>query len=133
MSNDPFAEDDEYDPESELYDPDSDSVTIPRVDTEDAGGGLLADVRNELGDEAIDLPDPEPTVDTSDVPAELQRTFWALVLVVNGAVLAFALGAMFVVFEGNWDVGGPLLAGGGILAAFAVRRYRTFDATRADG
>lgn len=89
-------EPDEYDPEEEFRDPESDSITIPEVQTAER-----------------------------DAPAELFQTFWLLVFVVNAALLAVALGAMFLVFRGDLRIGGSLLAGGIVLSGLALRRYRS--------
>lgn len=115
-------EPDEYDPEAEFRDPDSDSITIPRVSTEDAGSTLRDDLRSERDDDATGTPDIA-TGDT-DVSADLLKDFWALVLVLNAAILSVALGLLFLFFEGA-TYGAYLLGAGLVLAGFAVRRYRT--------
>lgn len=120
----------EPDPEADLRDPNSDSVTIPRVETEDAGSGLVDEFRSEFETEDVEAPDLDP--ETSDVPPELLKAFWAIVLVVNGALLAFSLGALIIVFWGDLERGLPLLAGGTILSAFAYRRYRTYQRWQAE-
>lgn len=80
------------------------------------------------------LPDPEeelpsvpepPDPDPEEVPDGLRFAFWWLVLVFNGALLALWLGVLFVVFEGNLDLGGRLLFVGGVLFAYGYYRYRT--------
>ncbi|ARS91625.1 DUF7322 domain-containing protein [Natrarchaeobaculum aegyptiacum] len=118
----------ETDAEKDLRDPESDSLTIPRVDTEDAGGGLHEDFRSEFDTESLEAPDVAPDIDpdTSDVPPELLKTFWSIVLVVNGAVLAYALGLMILVFWGDVERGLALVAGGVILSGFAYKRYRNY-------
>ncbi|RQG91971.1 DUF7322 domain-containing protein [Natrarchaeobius chitinivorans] len=121
-------EPDEYDPEAEYRDPDSDSLTIPRVPTEDAGSTLTADLKSDFG---IGSGSPhEPTVDNSDVPAELRRTFWAIVLVVNGAVLGVSLGIIFLIFHGVTSHTIASFVAGVVLFGFAVRRYNNFQAGR---
>jgi len=92
-------EPEEYDPEAELRDPDTDSVTIPQVET-----------------------------DESDVSAEIATAFWTTTLVVNVAVFFVALGLMLLVFWGDLRRGGGLLLGGIVLFGLAVRRYRAFRA-----
>jgi hypothetical protein len=68
-----------------------------------------------------------PTIPSSeDVPRSVRLSFWWLVLVCNGLVLALFLGVMYGVVEGNWDLGGRLLAAGGILSVYALFKYRTF-------
>ncbi|WP_174811766.1 DUF7322 domain-containing protein [Salinadaptatus halalkaliphilus] len=117
-------EPDEDDPEADFRDPDSDSLTIPRVETEDAGSGLGSELREEFESEA--KTGLEEMGEESDVPPALLKTFWAVVLVVNGAVLAFALGLMLILFQGDLSRGGALIVGGGVLLAFAARRYRGY-------
>lgn len=92
-------EPEEYDPEAEFRDPDSDSITIPEVST-----------------------------DESDVPPDLLRTFWTLVIVLNVAILAVAVGLMLIGFEGQLRNGGVLIGGGLVLFGLSYRRYRTFRA-----
>ena len=90
-------EPEEYDPEAELYDSSSDSLTVPEVPT------------GEM-----------------DAPAELQKVFWGIVLALNGAILAVALGLMLIGFEGRTQDGAILLGGGMVLFGFVLRRYRNF-------
>jgi hypothetical protein len=74
-----------------------------------------------------------PSVDIPDGSAastELKRQFWSLVLVFNAALLALSVGGMIVVFQGNWDTGGSLIAAGGVLSVYGLYRYRTY--TRKD-
>lgn len=111
-------EPEEWDPEEEFTDSDSDSLTIPKVSTEDAGSDLGSDLRSEFGSST------EPEIET-DVPSDLLQTFWSLVLVINAAVLALSLGVLFLVFEGPSTNGIVLFLGGIVLSGFAVRRYRT--------
>ncbi|QFU83471.1 DUF7322 domain-containing protein [Natronorubrum aibiense] len=126
-------EPDEYDPEAAFRDPDDDSLTIPRVPTEDAGSDLRSDLKAEFEEDAAA---PEFSTSVSDVDSDLLTHFWALVLVVNAAVLAFALSLLFLVFEGEETYSAYLLAAGLVFAGFAIRRYRTFerpDDTTAEG
>lgn len=83
----------------------------------------------DVGPEIPTPPDPSE----NDVDPELARRFWALVLVFNVALLALSLGAMFVVFERNYSLGGQLLLAGGATFGFGVYRYRTAKAHLADG
>lgn len=90
-------EPEEYDPEAELRDPDSDTITIPEVST-----------------------------DETDVPSELLKTFWATVIVINAAVLFVSVGVMVIGFLGRFRDGAVLILGGLVLFGFAYRRYRAF-------
>ena len=76
-------------------------------------------------DFGIKIPQP-PNSDLADrdVPADLQQTFWILVLIFNAALLAASLGAMLLAFEQQWATGGALLAGGVVLFLMGWRRYR---------
>ncbi|MBZ6496349.1 DUF7322 domain-containing protein [Natrinema longum] len=115
-------EPEEWDPEEEFYDPESDSLTIPQVSIEDDGPD----------DDLDELTNPirAPTVSTGemDVPDEILQTFWVLVVVLNAAVLLVSLGLLFLIFEGNLTRGGPLVGGGLVLLGLAGRRYRRFRA-----
>ncbi|AGB36683.1 DUF7322 domain-containing protein [Natronococcus occultus] len=123
-------EPEEWDPEEELDDPDSDSLTIPKVSTEDAGSGLGSDLRSEFGSEIETDADGVPA--ETDVPSELLQTFWAVVLVVNAAVLALSLGILFLLFEGPSTNSVGLIVGGIILFGFAGYRYRSYRASESD-
>lgn len=92
-------EPDEYDPEAAQHDPDAPGLTIPTVET-----------------------------DETDVPTDLLRTFWLIVIVVNVAIFAIALGTMLIGFRGRTDVGVPLIVGSIVLLGLAYRRYRRFRA-----
>ncbi|WP_246999480.1 DUF7322 domain-containing protein [Halosolutus gelatinilyticus] len=120
-------EPEEYDPEEDLRDPESDSLTIPRVSTEDAGSTLRADLRSERTDSEDGLSAGE-----TDVPPELLKTFWAIVVVLNAAILAFSIGALLAFFEGADTRSLGLLVGGVVLFGFAVKRYRDYMERRDD-
>ncbi|MFB6155992.1 MAG: hypothetical protein ABEJ22_08855, partial [Haloferacaceae archaeon] len=90
------------------------------------------DPRDRWGDPEHDLPNvPEPP-DPEDLDPELQRTFWASVVLVNAGVAGVAIGLMLVFFRGAWTVG---LAAVGVGAVALVRTYffyRSFRRERAD-
>lgn len=67
----------------------------------------------------------------SDVDPEVSRTFWRLVVVFDVALLALAVGPMFIYFRGDWQTGGRLLLLGGVAFAYGVYRYRRFRRGRA--
>jgi len=52
---------------------------------------------------AVDVPDE------SEAPAEVRVAFWSLVVLFNLAILAVAVGAMLVGFQGRVTIGGGLL------------------------
>ncbi|WP_256298877.1 DUF7322 domain-containing protein [Haloarchaeobius salinus] len=79
-----------------------------------------------------EAPSPPSTADV-DAPAGLQRKFWVLVLVFNGALLGVSLGAMYVGFRGDWTLGSRLLAGGLVCFGYGVFRLRTWDLPTGDG
>ncbi|AFO58367.1 MULTISPECIES: hypothetical protein [unclassified Natrinema] len=123
-------EPDEWDPEADFYDEERDGLTIPQVSTED-------DVPDDdLPDLSDGIEPPTVSTDETDVPGDILETFWALVLVINAAVLAVSLGSLLLVFEGDLFRGGLLVAVGAVLFGFAGRRYKTFkrdrDASTAD-
>lgn len=90
-------EPEEWDPEAEFRDSDSEWPTIPDVSTEEA-----------------------------DAPTDVVRTFWIVVVVVNVAVLFVALGPMLIYFWGDWRSGLLLIVGGLVLFGLAYRRTRAF-------
>ncbi|SEW00939.1 DUF7322 domain-containing protein [Natrinema salifodinae] len=124
-------EPEEWDPEADLNDPDSDSLTIPRVsigNENDPVDGEGSGDDDDPGDPTNAIDVPSVSTAETDVPADLLQTFWALVLVINAAVLAVSLGILFFVFEGETRRSGLLVGGGLVLLGFAVRRYRQFRA-----
>lgn len=112
-------EPEEWDPEEEFYDPDSDGLTIPQVTTEDSDDEAEPTT-------AVDV--PSVSTDETDVPSDILQAFWALVLVINAALFVVSLGALLLVFEGDVTRGGTLIAAGIVLFGLAGRRYRSFRA-----
>ena len=104
-------EPEEHDPEADFHDPDSDSLTIPRI-------------------EPPAVREPGADLGGGDVPADVAQTFWIVVIVVNAAVLAVSLGVLLVAFRGDTSTGGGLVAGGLVLFGLAYRRYRAFRRRR---
>lgn len=72
-------------------------------------------------DLVADLPD------AGDVPAEVRRTFWLLVLLVKVGVLATVLGLLLAYFWGWTTRGGALVVVGLFAFADVVVRIRRFD------
>lgn len=98
----------------------------PEADLRDYEAELTPSVR------IPEAPSPSSTADV-DAPADLQRKFWILVLAFNGALLAGSLGALYVIFRGDWYLGGRLLAAGLVCFAYGMYRLRTWDLPRGDG
>ncbi|MFA9415323.1 hypothetical protein [Natrinema sp. HArc-T2] len=117
-------EPEEWDPEEEFYDPDSDGLTIPQVATEDEPDA-------DGAESAIDVPSVS-TAET-DVPSDILQAFWGLVLVINAALFIVSIGALLLVFEGDATRGGILVGAGIVLFGLAGRRYRAFRADSDDG
>ncbi|MFB6126341.1 MAG: hypothetical protein ABEJ79_03455 [Halolamina sp.] len=95
------------------------------------------DPEPELGSPADELASvPEPSVpDTDEVDAETRTTFWASVLLANGAVLLVSLGPMLAFFRGQTLLGGGLFVAGCLLFARLYVYYRSFrsDDEASDG
>jgi len=102
-----------------------DGESVPSVDVPSVG----TDVSEvETSDDGADPPaTDDPT--SEDVPAELQREFWTLVVVADAALIAFGLGALFVVFRGNVVLGASLLVAAAGIGFYARERYRTVQET----
>lgn len=105
-------EPEEYDPEAEFRDPDSDALTIPEVGAPD------------VAVPTVEIPAVE--TDEIDVPGPIQRDFWLLVIVLKVAVLASALGVMLFVFEYERSYWVPSILAGLALFALSIRRYLRF-------
>lgn len=99
-------EPEEDDPEERFHDPDSEGLTIP----------------SPPSPEVPEVPSPG---DAEDVPSELHSAFWLVVLTLNAAILATAVGALVLVFGHGTRPGLAALAAGAVLFALAARRYRT--------
>jgi len=94
------------------------SVVNDQVEAEpDLGvaGNSEADDAENLG---VDIPQE------SDAPPEVRGAFWSLVIVFNAAILAMAVGAMFVGFQGRLRLGGGLMVAGALAFAVGARRVR---------
>lgn len=84
----------------------------------------VVDSESNLQPEIPSAPDPPPATAASK---ELQSAFWSIVVVVNLALLAGSLGAMFLVFRGRLRLGGGLLAVGLLGIGHAYKLYREFE------
>ena len=87
---------------------------------------VLDDKYSEPEEDQFDItPDIPEAPSPEDADPQLQMRFWSLVVVFNIALLALSVGAMFVVFEENVELGGQLFLGGVIVGAYGLYRYRT--------
>ncbi|SIR09915.1 hypothetical protein SAMN05421858_1413 [Haladaptatus litoreus] len=68
---------------------------------------------------------PEPI--DGDADPEIQKEFWAQVILFNIALFTLSLGLMLVGFEQRWTFGGLLLAVGVITFVRGYSRYRSFQ------
>jgi hypothetical protein len=86
---------------------------------------------DEPDPEAELAPDPPsvsiPDTSEADVPAELLRVFWGLVLALNVGLLATILGILLVAFRGRWLFGGGLVLLGTTVLATAYVGYRVHE------
>lgn len=64
------------------------------------------------------------TPEEADVPPDLRRAFWTIVVLANVGLFAASLGALLLVFRGQVAAGGASLLVGAVALALAVRRYR---------
>lgn len=66
-----------------------------------------------------------------DIDRETYSLFWRLVLVIDVALFAVAVGPMFVYFENDWSIGLPLTLLGLASFGYAVVQYRSHQARKA--
>jgi hypothetical protein len=105
-------EPEEYDPEQRWGSPERDLPKTPSVRVPDA------------------TPGEDATVDS-----DLQRSFWAAVVLANVAVFGLAVGPMLVYFRGTWLLGAGLFGLGVVALArtYAIARsVRTSSPDEAD-
>ncbi|WP_114576193.1 hypothetical protein [Saliphagus sp. LR7] len=110
-------EPEEDDPEERFHDPDSEGLTIPSAPSPPSP-------------EAPEVPSPGAD---EDVPSEIHSAFWLVVLTLNAAILATAVGALVLVFGHGTRPGLAALACGVALFALAARRYRNSKALAGGG
>lgn len=76
---------------------------------------------DEKSDAERDLaPDPPD----ADVPADLRKQFWILVVVFNAALIAVSLGALLATLDGKPVIGSSVLFLGLGAFYFGLQRYR---------
>lgn len=82
----------------------------------------------DLGPEIPDVNPPDGGFfGPEDVPEELLRAFWTLVVLFNVGLLATSLGVLVVVFQGRLYLGGGLLVAGLLALTRGSYRYYRFD------
>lgn len=106
---------------------DEDPVSTDPEEYEPSVDPVVAYDESDL-DKSLDPPTPG-----EDIDPETYGLFWRLVVVVDVALIALALGPMFIYFEGNWDVGGPLVALGVVSLGYGYVRYRHHEPPSEDG
>jgi len=93
---------------------------------------LVADLGPDVPD--VEIPEaPDPSA--NDVPEDLAKAFWRLVVIFNISLLALGVGPMLIFFEGNWEDGLGLLAIGVLTFGYGYYRYKrvTSDDLTEDG
>ena len=78
----------------------------------------------------VEIPGTDSETGGADVDVDTAKGFWRLVLIFDVALLALALGPMFVYFQNDWRRGGLLLAFGAFAFLYGVARYRKFQAAK---
>lgn len=91
----------EPDPETDLPDPESELPSVP----------------------SVEVPAPDP----GEVPDELLRGFWSLVLLFNAAFLVVAVGVLMVAFDVERPLGVLVALFGLLLVRRGYGGYRTLD------
>lgn len=76
---------------------------------------------------SVDTPDLS-SVDFGDVDSELMAVFWKLVIALKVAIFALSLGTLFLVFQQNVLIGGPLVAIGSVAGGYSLIKYRRYQA-----
>lgn len=109
-------------------------------DAEKLGTDLVPDDPGERfaesdtdGEDMFDLEIPSaPTFSGDDADPEIQREFWAQVILFNVALMGVCLGILILVFEGRWQFGGASILVG-LLAGFrGWRRYQRVTEEKSD-
>ena len=106
---------------SSSEDEDGDWREDPEPDPPSLGPGVP-----EVDVPEVEVPTPDTATGGADVDTETAATFWRLVLVFDVALLALALGPMFVYFRGELARGAMLIGFGVLAFGYGVLRYREF-------
>ncbi len=84
-----------------------------------------ADFVKDLGPDVPEVEIPEaPDLTQNDVPDDLARSFWKLVMVFNLALFALSLGPMLIIFRGQWTNGLSVFALGLGAFVYGYARYK---------
>ena len=73
----------------------------------------------------VDVPEVDVSTADSSVLSDspIAALFVLHVIVWNAVLLCFSLGVMLIYFQGNWTVGGQLIAVGAILTLYGAYRW----------
>lgn len=74
--------------------------------------------------------DPASEREATSAPAAVGRTFWAVVVLVNIAVLGLSVGVLLLLVPGQTEAGLGTAAVGGLAGVAAYYRYRRFKHSR---
>ncbi|MFC7155238.1 hypothetical protein ACFQPA_07185 [Halomarina halobia] len=74
---------------------------------------------------SVEYSAPEDLAD-ADIPEDVFRAFWAVVVMANIGLFAASLGLMFIVFRGQLRLGGTVFAIGALALLFGYRYYRSY-------
>jgi hypothetical protein len=96
----------EPDPEADLENPEEDLTSVPEP------------------------PKPPEPMPESEVPDDLLKSFWALVLLANVALFGLTVGPMALYFYPDPRLGTALLAVGAFAALAGARRFREVQRTQ---
>ncbi len=69
-------------------------------------------------------PPAAPSPIDGDADPEIQKEFWAQVILFNIALFALSLGIMLIGFQRRWTIGGVLVLAGLVTFARGYSRYR---------
>ncbi|WP_435335495.1 DUF7322 domain-containing protein [Haloarchaeobius sp. TZWWS8] len=86
------------------------------------------DLRDWEGELTPSVRIPEaPNYEDVDVPGDISFEFWRMVIAFNGALLGLSVGVMFVLFDGNWSLGGRIFLAGLVFFAYGAYRFWKFE------
>jgi len=96
------------------------------------GSDLDFSLLSEDSDEDLPGPGAPSPPDPDQADRAVRGLFWVLVLVLNVAVAALAIGPMMIAFQGWWDLGLQVTLVGVLAMAYGLFRYHRFRERRDD-